>query len=270
MDTVDDEKSEMDALDFGSLVHRALELMAKDENMCACVDADKLSGFLWAEAQDWVAARYGRALPLQLTIQLDSARQRLQAAAREQVRLVREGWEILEYELKLEAKVADLVVRGKIDRIDRHRETGCFRILDYKSSDTGLLPDQAHLGTARGEPDFAFVEVGKRTRRWTDLQLPLYRMLLDTRPEFSGPFELGYFNLPKAVSETGVATWEGFDDRLFASARKCAEAVVEGIGQHRFWPPAERVDYDDFETLFHGAAEECFDTSEFKKWMGKQ
>jgi hypothetical protein len=57
--------------------------------------------------------------------------------------------------------------------------------------------------------------------------------------------------------ETKVSVWEGFDDGLAKSAETCAATVVDAIRSRVFWPPAERLTYDDFETLFFTTMEEC-------------
>lgn len=76
--------------------------------------------------------------------------------------------------------------------------------------------------------------------------------------EFSGEAECGYFNLPKAATETGIARWDGYTPELAAAAWRCAEGVAAAIRAGEFWPPNEnvRADRDAFATLFHrGVAE---------------
>jgi hypothetical protein len=75
--------------------------------------------------------------------------------------------------------------------------------------------------------------------------------------------EVGYFGLPKAVSETGVRAWEELGGELAASARTCVEGVVRDIRRGRFWPPSERVKYDDFERLLQGGYADCVDVEKF-------
>ena len=92
--------------------------------------------------------------------------------------------------------------------------------------------------------------VGGEKRVWTDLQLPLY---LDALAGEVGTDAVGgYFNLPKAVGETAVSTWEGYDSGWRAAARRCAESAAAAIVAGVFWPPAE-VDGDDepFSGFFH-------------------
>ena len=137
-----------------------------------------------------------------------------------------------------------------------------LRVLDYKSSDQAQAPAAAHLGTWRDDlPDYARVESAERPRAWRDLQLPLYRLLLQDVPEFAGfaQVEVGYFNLPKAVGQTGIQVWPDFDASLLDAARCCAEGVVRDLRAGRFWPPREHVRYDDFARLFPGPVADFVD-----------
>ena len=239
--------------------------------MRRCENDGKLGEFLCAEAENWVAERFGLSPSLQIKIQLDAAKQRLRAAARVQTDLVREGWEIVDSEAKIETELAGMPISGKIDRIDRHRETGCIRILDYKTSDKAQSPDEAHFGSAsRDVADYMMVTINGKEKRWTDLQLPLYRMLLPEKEIFKSPIELGYFNLPKAVSDTGVVIWENFSAELMESARSCAESIVKDIQNRRFWPPVSKVQYDDFESLFPADIPDCINVTAFEVFMGEK
>lgn len=270
MEELDDQKREMDALDFGALVHHALQKMAESEEMRQCEDSSKLSSFLCAEAEGWIAARFGSPPPLQVGIQLNAAKRRLDAAAQEQVRLVQQGWEILHSEMKVESQLNNILVRGQIDRIDRHRETGRLRILDYKTSDRAERPEDVHLRFAPQDArDYAKVHVGGRKKRWVDLQLPLYATLIQSKEELQGQIELGYFNMPKALNDTGVVLWEHFGDEVLQSARTCAETIIENIRARNFWPPAARVPYDSFEKLFPADVSRCVDVEGFRASLNK-
>ena len=156
--------------------------------------------------------------------------------------------------------IGELPVRGTIDRVDQHRDTGAFRIIDYKTSDRETSPIKSHLSSCRDDtPDFAAVTIDGKNKRWTDLQLPLYHRLLQANNILSGEADVAYFNLPKAVMQTGIYTWEGWTPSLAESAYHCAESIIEQIRKGVFWPPAPRVDYDDFETLFPSTPEDCFE-----------
>jgi len=268
MEELDDQKTEMDALDFGSLVHYVLQRMAENNEMSQSKNMQELREFLWNEAESWIVKRFGRRPPLQVELQLDAARQRLEAAARVQAQLVREGWEILYSEFSIDTHLNGMIVSGRIDRIDRHRQTGWLRLLDYKTSDKSISPEDDHFTSpASDAPDFTRVSLGGREKRWRNLQLPLYRILLSGREEFRGTIDLGYFNLPKALNDTGVVLWKGFNDELLESARHCAGGVIEHIRNRRFWPPATKILYDDFEHLFHGNIPDCIDVEAFESFL---
>jgi len=271
MEELDDQKAEMDALDFGSLVHDVMHNMARSDEMSRCEDRLKLSEFLCSEADHWAIERFGHPLPLQIRIQLDAAKQRLRAAARVQAGLVKEDWQILDSEVRIEAELASMRISGRIDRIDRHMKTGQIRILDYKTSDNPQKPDEAHFGSVKDEvADYMLVDVDGKQKRWTDLQLPLYRILLPKEKYNENNIELGYFNLPRATDGTRVAVWEDLNDELVGSATACAERIVEDIRNRRFWPPVERVQYDDFESLFPAAVPDCIDVTAFEAFMREE
>ena len=194
---------------------------------------------------------------------MDAARQRLRHAARVQVELVQEGWDLIRTEARYEMSINGLPIRGTVDRVDQHRDTGAFRIIDYKTSDQQKAPIATHLASCRDEtPDFAQVSVDGKSKRWVDLQLPLYHRMLQTNNVLSGQAEIAYFNLPKAVMQTGIYTWENWTPALADSAYGCAEAIVHQIQAGIFWPPEKRVEYDDFESLFTDIPEACFEAIE--------
>ena len=258
MGALDDSKRELNALDFGSLLHASLQKMGESD-MWQQDDADALAGFLIADVEDTVARRFPHPAPLPVQIALDAARQRLRHAAEAQVEIAREGWELIRPETRYKMTLNGMELRGTIDRIDRHSETGAMRIIDYKTSDTASSPLDAHIGTSRDEtPVFAQVDIEGKAKRWVDLQLPLYQSLVQTDGLDAEEIQLAYFNLPKAVTHTGLSLWEGWNAALLKSAHDCAETVVEQIQNGIFWPPAPRVDYDDFELLFPADPEECF------------
>jgi ATP-dependent helicase/nuclease subunit B len=181
MEAVDPAKSELDAFDFGTLCHGALEAMARDAAMRGCADAGVLRDFLLADFDRRMRARYGRELTLPLLVQQESARQRLAKAAEVQARERADGWAVVDVERKFELSVDGVVIAGKIDRIERHESSGVWRVLDYKTSDTAVDPAEAHLrGLRRDEepPAWARWTGGTRPRAWSDLQLPLYRRVL--------------------------------------------------------------------------------------------
>jgi len=264
MQGVDPAKSELDAMDFGTLCHAALEAMGNEVSLRDCTEAKVLRDFLLSTLDREARKRYGRKFSLPLVVQMESARQRLAHAAEVQAQIRSEGWVIQKVEEKFEVPVNGLTISGKIDRIDRHEETGAVRVLDYKTSDSPVNPAKAHLRTAT-DPDkvaWAVVEVHAKPKEWIDLQLPLYeRAVAAIYP--GAVITCGYFNLPKAVTETNVELWEDYDNDLASAAWTCVEGVTSAIMASEFWPPRElrgrELDWDDFGTLFHNGAEDSVD-----------
>lgn len=258
LEPVDPAKNELDALDFGTLCHAALEAMGREPALRDCTDEAVLREFLLAALERAARQRFGRELTLPLVVQVESARQRLARAAAVQAQSRAEGWVIERVEEPFLLKAGGLEISGKIDRIDRHEGTGARRVLDYKTSDRPADPRAAHVRPARRDerpPEFARLESGGRELVWSDLQLPLYLRAL---AEADGPVTGGYFNLPKAVGETGIRAWADYTPELAAAAWRCAEGVAAAIRAGVFWPPNETVgaERDDFAPLFHhGVAE---------------
>lgn len=268
MEPVDPAKTELDVFDFGTLCHGALEAMGLEPALRNETDPAKVREFLLARLELEAARRFGEQLTLPLVVQLESARQRLSRAAEVQAQSRAEGWVIEHVERPFAIHVGGLTVTGKIDRVDRHERTGELRVLDYKTSDRPVNPEQAHLrGLRRGESPVEFARFVHNAKDcvWSDLQLPLYLRAIagdpalraagvETAATGDGPIvTCGYFNLPKAVGETGIQPWLAYTRELDQSAWRCAEGVAAAIRAGEFWPPNEtiRAEQDDFAALFH-------------------
>lgn len=266
MEPVDPFKSELDALDFGTLCHAALEAMGKETALRDCTDAAVLREFLLAHVDRLSRERYGAELTLPLIVQLESARQRLARAAEVQAEQRAAGWVVArteDIERKFEHALGAVTVSGKIDRIERNTLTGAVRVIDYKTSDKGVSPLAAHVRSARRDetaPEWARFTAADKELVWTDLQLPLYLDAL--AEEFGVAATAGYFNLPKAVGETGLILWEDYDAAWRAAARRCAEGAAAAVTAGIFWPPAEvppRDEDDVFAGLFHHGTADSVD-----------
>jgi len=268
MEMVDPFKSELDAMDFGILCHAALEEMGREPGLRDCTDAAVLREFLLAHVNRRSRDRYGGELTLPLIVQLESARQRLARAAEVQAEQRAAGWVIAHVEHKFELRLGAVTVSGKIDRVERHAETGAVRVIDYKTSDKGVTPLAAHVRSVRREetaPEWARFTLNGKELVWTDLQLPLYLQAL--AGEFGGAVGAGYFNLPKAVGETNLVMWEDYDAAWRAAALRCAEGVAAGVAAGKFWPPAEvppRNEDEALAGLFHQGTAASVD------WRGAQ
>lgn len=251
MEATNDLKSEMDALDFGSLAHGALELLGRDDGLRRAENPVIIAAALVDDLQRRARNRFGSSPPLQITIQLTSLCSRLEHAAVLHAAMVADGWRIVEVEMERSITVDNVVVRGRIDRLDRHRETGRFRIIDYKVGEKARMPDKVHLGAPNERTrEYALIEEDGKVRCWQDLQLPLYYLLLAGDGIGLANCEAGYFNLPKAVSETDYTPMPAFFQASLASAERCMLGVLADIGSGRFWPPVPSGKFDDFGDLF--------------------
>lgn len=258
---VDPRKAELDDLDFGHFCHRALEILGTDPALRDCTDEDFVRERLLTAFDDIARTTFGRDVPVPLLVQLESARQRLARVAAVHVRERAAGWVIERVESPFELSVGGLVVRGMIDRIERNELTGEWRVLDYKTRDRATEPKSHHVRELRNRADdesvpaFARFTIDDRTYAWRDLQLPLYLHAL--RSEFGERVQCGYFQMPRAVTETAVVPWHDYGPEWQEAAWRCAEGVVAAVRAGRFWPPREeKPTFDDFASLFHqGAAE---------------
>lgn len=232
LEPLDDKAMEVSAGGFGTLAHESLRVLA-GADMRDVDDPDTIAGRLGLSLDRAFRQRYGADPPVAARIQAEQLRFRLEQYAKVHARFIAEGWRIEKEERRLETTFevdgVPFTITGQIDRIDRHRG-GRWRLIDYKTSDTGKTPEQTHRATVEGE------------RVWTDLQLPLY-LDLSSGLGVDHSAELGYINLPKKRSDTGFegAPWSA--DEL-ASAREQRDFVIRQVRQGVFWPPKQTSAFD--------------------------
>jgi ATP-dependent helicase/nuclease subunit B len=237
LDTVDDEAREMDPLLFGSVAHDVLEKWGRSP-VVGSRDPGELRRALEDILQQEVRDRFGtRPLPA-VRLQAAQLRTRLGAFARWQATHRSEGWEVAGLEVSPDGEgVAfdvdgrPILLRGRIDRVDHHPEERRWLLLDYKTGDRVDEPDKVHRAGRQG------------SRRWVDLQLPLYRLLaralrapdggLLIPPDELEHLELGYVALPRDRDRTGLlpAIWTGEE---LAEAEEAAREAVRLLRENRF------------------------------------
>lgn len=263
MRAIDGDKLEMDAMDFGNFVHAVLHRFANQAAIRDSTDERAIRAFLLSEAEKVEHEWYGDNPPLPVRFQLHSARQRLSAAARVQAADRAAGWKIERAEFQLGDgvfKLADVFIKGQVDRLDRHERTGQLRVLDYKTGETAESPAKAHATKVTSAtnrdwlPDYAQFETDKGPHRWLDLQLPLYRLGLGEPGAICG-----YFNLPKAAADTGIQLWDGLSSEHDDAARRCAEGIIFDVQAGRFWPYHVDNRKDDFCSLHLSIPERTID-----------
>lgn len=239
-------KHELDAAEFGTLIHETLDEFGRSE-LRNSRDALEIEAFLSGAATRRFAGRFGTDLSAALQMQLESVLSRLHGFAAVQAQLAEEGWEILETERKIEETelLPGVTLVGTIDRIDRRGEE--LRVIDYKTFSKPAKPQEKHLGPFRdGAPEWTRAD-GKKA--WTNLQLPLYALLAPGI--FGGTnVQCGYFVLPEVADQTTLLLWDGLDE-LLGPAHECARRIVAGIQNGEFAPNRRAPAYDDYAQLFY-------------------
>jgi len=262
MQGTDTGRGEWNARDFGTVAHEVLERWGRDVAARELADAGALHDWLSRELDRVVAEWFDQRAPLSVRIQTEALRQRFLWLSKVQADLRNEGWEVVDVERKVEIPVGEAHIVAKIDRIDRHRGSGRLRVIDYKTGKVDSV-DKAHrkkVTTATVLPAhytmadpvvFLGEEKGKSASfRWTNLQLPLYAAaVMDREKTLPAPC---YLTLGATESEVALHEWPDFETADLAAAQACANWVAEKIAAGVFWPPAEKVTYDDYEILAAG------------------
>lgn len=228
LQAIDDRAVELDAAAFGNLMHDIMYRFGKDP-IRESTDPDRIRRFLEELLDQRAALLFGQRPMAAVEVQLEQLRQRLTSFAEFQASWVQQGWRIRYVEVPardqagVEFIVDDqpLLLRGRIDRIDVHRDTGEIAVLDYKTSDAAKTPDAVH----------------RRAKEWVDLQLPLYRHLVASLG-LAQPLRLGYLLLPKDTSKIDVA-FAAWDLQDLQQADEVARSVVRAIRRQEFWPPTD-------------------------------
>lgn len=259
MERFDAAKAEMDAMDFGNMLHLAVEAFSKDETARDLREAGAIEKFVLAELDQVIEQKLGRQLALPVRVQRESLRARLRKFAEIQAGERAAGWRIVGAEIPFEVEntlsLGGLPVTAKIDRVEIHEQTGRRRILDYKTykSARNHRPEDVHFSRAEEGTDFpeAELEWESKARRWGQLQLPLYRALAAHRwPDDAEPPITAYFLLPEKIEESGIFEF-AMDEAVFASAMDCATTVAERVRRGIFWPPRQVI-YEAFDDIFLG------------------
>jgi ATP-dependent helicase/nuclease subunit B len=223
----DDSADELDAGAFGSAIHSVLEAFGECHlGIASKITAAEIERETTAALHDFIRRRYGRHPLPPVIAQVHSLEERLRFFADEQARLFAEGWEIayvekggaVEVPFAVPGAPDDVSLKGRIDRVDRHRD-GRLRVMDYKTSSTAKQPTIAHFSEKKHE--------------WRDLQLPLYVKLLPALgllgkvPEPGDELELVYFNLPPKRDEAHVS--QPFDPLLIPDAWERAAKIIAEV-----------------------------------------
>ncbi len=221
--SIDDRARELDPLGFGNLAHEVLEGFGNSD-LCDCADAERIRVFLDQALHQLAARRFGeRPLPA-VALQVEQLSYRLRFFAQAQAQRAAEGWTIAHVEwvapkekALLDVDGVPMLIKGKIDRIDRHRD-GRWAVWDYKTGENSKPPDKTHR--PRGE--------------WIDLQLPLYAFL--TRAlGYAGLPELGHVTLGKKTADVEFQPAIDWNEAVIDEALEKAREVVRCVRRGEFF-----------------------------------
>ena len=244
LEALADSASELDARQFGNLLHEALMDFGRSE-IRDSTNPDEIRDHLFVALGELAATRFGNGAQPAVQVQIELLKLRLEAFATKQAQRRQQGWKIMHVEKEFgqrdgNEQPAQFVVDdqpallcGRVDRIDQHEVTGVWAVLDYKSSEKAEDPAKTHC---HGDD-------------WVDLQLPLYRHLV-RELNVTGEVKLGYIQLPKDTTKTDFKLADWTDDdlrRVDETAREVVRRIRDGI----FWPPAAQPPAfsDDFAAI---------------------
>jgi len=273
MESYDASQAELDARAFGSLFHDTIQALHQNLALRDSDDAPVLTAFLHHTLEQLISQTYGTRLTIPVAVQMDTLRGCLTKAAGIHAAQRAAGWRFKEVEIDFPklpgsdapVRIKGVEIRGRIDLIEQHPEHG-LRILDYKTSAKAVTPGAAHLRPGKfeeDEPEWKYFDLNGKTHLWQNLQLPLYAHIMSAH--YGKPVAAGYINLPRAISEARLEMWEDLSQPMLDAGRICAEGVIASIQAARFWPPSERLKYDDFKSLIFDGAYHSFDATKLKR-----
>ena len=235
---------ELDGGGFGDMIHSVLEGL-KDSPVAESIDPEQIDAWLSSALDAWVGNRFGSVLPPALVVQVEQAKLRLAEFAKHQAAWAAQGWRIKHIEHHVDRSNGivwnlphgQMVIHGRIDRIDVNEKTGEVAVWDYKTGDTTEEPRKNHLRKSSNQED-----------QWTDWQLPLYGLLIETLG-YRDPSQVqfGYILLPKNIAETKFIS-ANFSAQEHRSAIESAKAIADRVLQGQFWPPSDDIpmEWDDY------------------------
>ena len=213
----DDRAQELDAMEFGTLCHSALEQFAKNGPKDS-TDADEIAAFLAGEVHRQLGS-FGANLPAIIELQGEAAIERLRAFSALQAARRRAGWRIVGSEQKLQCRLkgCPTLLAGKVDRIDRHDETGDLAIIDYKT-----------WSRAKEES-------------YDSLQLPIYRAMVEASnaydPVKAHSAAAFYCILAERVEDVAFDETHAFREGNQSEAEDRVVEILTNIAKGIFYPP---------------------------------
>ncbi|MGA1225348.1 MAG: PD-(D/E)XK nuclease family protein, partial [Phycisphaerales bacterium] len=220
----------LDAIEFGALLHNVLECATRDDGLRLETAPERIEQQFADLLSQCSSDRFGSKRPTRIRVQERMLRRRLSAFAIVEAESRQSGWFTHEVEWSFRRGLSfgdsgeQQQIVGRIDRIDRHVETGRVRVLDYKSGEAGASPVSSHR-----------VRDASGGWRWIDLQLPIYRHFFG---EATGvppdQIDVGYASIPRSIRDTRIVVASDWGQADFADAIQTAREVVAAIHRREF------------------------------------
>lgn len=267
-----EDKQELEASDFGTLAHAALEeyarrqIAAGDEQL---TDAEAIRRLFREEICPAVRAKYGRTT-LNVDLQLRALEGRLSFFAEKQAAWAQAGWRIrmAEREIAKDLDVPGLGFRihGYIDRVDENIVANVPKpwcVIDYKTWDKKSLAGHVFTSKSNSDRNVAQREAAKRwgyplfrigrsqtEQRVMSVQLPVYgKCLAALEPQI--PFaaiDYRYFILAATEEECAI---QPLGEEVVEASVATAVRAARLIGKNIFWPPGPSEEWKwDLKGLF--------------------
>ena len=220
-----DRDRQLNPLAFGNLIHKVLEQYGLDRQLRDLSDEGQIRDALHQLLDRYRRERIADPAHSAVLVQLEQARVRLDAWATVQAHQRALGWRLVAAEVdllpatcRIEVAEGSIGLSGRIDRIDYHEQEQRWRLLDYKTGDTGHPPEKDHR---RGR--------SKDEKIWVRLQLPLYRhfahqLKIDDR-QVSSEAEVGFFLLPAKPAQTRIEIARWHEDDYEQAYQRTCEAI---------------------------------------------
>jgi RecB family exonuclease len=226
-----DAQREFSAGQFGDLAHNVLEAFGQSP-VKDSEDEEQIRDFLTGKLNEFVKQLAVKSRMPAVMLQAENLEIRLEHFAALQAKHRQSGWRIVSVEERFDhpfmVDQQPFHVIGMVDRVDQH-EDGRIAIWDYKTSEKKTRAEQAHRDS---------------DHQWIDLQLPLYRHMIQARfPHVEADdIGLGYILLPNSTKDIAFdqATWNSSE---LAQADETAWSIIRSIRDRIFWPPAPTPDY---------------------------
>ena len=218
-DALEPDKAEPDAAEYGELLHAVLQSVATEfasasPSIQLAELQQKIEAFAGDCAERVVKERYGdkcQTLSSPVKLMLRNLKRSVGAWAACHAADLCAGWEVqmceqlLEFSLPAGEGMPDIPFSMRVDRVDRHRDSGLYRVIDYKTNDSP--PEKTHLESISGTvaelyetwmPSELFLKQDDgKMKRWTSVQLPLYAEGIRQLFRLEQLPETAFYNLPR-------------------------------------------------------------------------